>query len=888
LASGSQDVSAVYELLYNPNYTPSTSPSCHIEKLTVDGEPTFVLMKESSAEYYDVDPTTNAIWQLINGSRTVREIYTEAKSFDESLTEKDVRDVIISLAEEGTIESTEPEFQNKRIETPSPFELGINLLEDSSKSLAGLFKVTRRLIKKPELPVAIGIAILGFVLFWGSFVRIFSKPSLFNLAGSPALGFFFYQLIVLLPVYAVHELAHAAMCDYYGGKPRGIGTGLYYLAPFFYCDTSDAWRLPRRARIMISVAGPLSTVVISSFLVFWSYFVSPGYGRDVLQIGAFFGYYGTLLNFSPVIETDGYYILADVLNIPNLRDEAFGFVKRALKRLVRRPVHTVRQSARRRRIIAIYSLVTFAWLAFFGYTTLWLLYVYGTAAYLAVLGLGSVFLGLQAFNLATVGVNLATLGYFGLDLAGFVVMGAVASKNIRMKGVKLETIHDKRVSAFLPVPSFIGRYRASELVEKGRKLARNFSHSFSVTLEPPLCVAALKLGKVDQSLDAMREEMQRVERDFRSLHYDFIKGNPVSNVATPKKRMIAEGLVELASQFPPQERRRASLAVSEFLRKQDEAIAILLQSAFGTVWTLGVSPGDYKRIRREMFPSLIAEDLGLADLPSELEAFKKHIVLGTEAMAQLSSEIEEESREVYKSPELYQLTAFIEPMKSRLVFIGRTDKVEGAVVWIGGLFLYQAWTNYIGEVLADAALGLGSIGLAPSVSLTKREVAGLRDEELALLEEDLARVEGLTATVEEAMSKIESTFESAQNFHETLSSLVSDETFDIGLYRPILSANSKHLEGVRDRIGEFRAEFRKVSQRLVASAAAVREENSRRASSMSARTRGRVRRFLGRVASPNWAVGRPSRTPVFDAQVRLIFATLRPVYNVVMGSDIVL
>jgi len=844
-------------------------------------------MKESSAEYYDVDPATNAIWQLLDGKRTVREIFNEAKSFDETLTEKDVRDVIISLAEEGTIESTEPEVQKKRVETPSPFELDINLLEDSSKSLAGVFSVTRRLIKKPELPLAVGIAALGFALFSGSFVRIFSEPSIFRLAGSAALGFFFYQLLVLLPVYAVHELAHAAVCDFYGGKPRGIGTGLYYLAPFFYVDTSDAWRLPRRARIMISVAGPLSTVVISSFLVFWSYFVPPGYGKDVLQIGAFFGYYGTLLNFSPVIETDGYYILADVLNIPNLRDEAFGLVKRAFKRLLRMPVPTVRQSARRKRIIALYSLITFAWLVFFGYTTLWLLYVYGTAAYFAVLGLGSIVLGLQAFNLATVGVNLATLGYFGLDLAGFVVMGAVASKNIRMRGVKLETVHDKRVSAFLPVPSLIGRSRASELVEKGKKLARNYSHSFSVTLEPPLCVAALKLGKVNQSLDAMRGEMQRVEQDFRSLHYDFVESNPVSDLATQRKRMIAETLVQLATQFPPQERRRASLTVSGFLRKQNDAIAILLQSAFGTVWTLGVSPGDYKRIRREMFPSLVAEDLGLTDLPSELEAFKKRTVLGTEAMAHLSSEIEEESREVYKRPEVYQLTAFIEPMKSRLVFVGRTDKVEGAVVWIGGLFLYQAWTNYIGEVLGDAALGLSSIGQAPSVSLTKTQVGGLRDEELALLENDLTRFEVLTATVEEAMSKIESTFESALNFHETLTSLVSDETFDIGLYRPILNANSRHLEGVRDRIERFQAEFRKVSQRLAASTAEVRQEKSRRTSTR-ARAQSGLRRLVERVAPLNWFAGRPSRTSIYDAEVKLIFATFRLVYGVVMGSDIIL
>jgi hypothetical protein len=886
LAIASKDISAVYELLYNPNYTPRTSPNAHIEQMTVDGRPSHILMKEFNAEYYEVDDITNTIWGLVDGRRTIREIYDEAKRSDGSLTEKQVKDIIISLAEEGTIETTEPEIKQKRVEVVSAFQVDVQILKDISESLAGFFRVSRRLIKKQELPVAIGIAALGFALFFGTFLHIYADPAVLDIAGSAMLGFAFYTMIVLLPVYAVHELAHAAVCDYYGGKPREIGTGLYYLDAFFYCDTSDSWRLPRRARIMISAAGPLSTVVIASLLVFWSYFVPAGFGKSVLQISAFFGYYSTLANFSPVIETDGYYILADALNIYNLRDEAFSYIKRTFLTLLRRPVASVRQGLHRRRVILYYSIATIAWFAFFGYTTVWLLYVYGSSAYSALLGLSLSLLRVRAFNLAGVTVNIATLAYFAFFMSGYALAGAVYYQNIHMKGVKLETIHDKRVSAFLPIPSFIQRSRASELVEKAKKLAGKHSHSFSVTLEPPLCVAAMKLGKVDQSLDAMRGEMQEIEKSFRSLHREFLSRNLVTT--TTAKQAMMESLLNLADQFPSSERKAATTAVSQFLKREDDILGYLLQSAFGTVWTLELSPNDYKRIRRDMFPTLIAEDLGGADLSGELEQFKRHEVLGSDTIAQLASEVESESKGVYKAPEIYQITALLEPIKSRLVFVGRTDRVEGSVVWLGGLYLYQAWTSYMGEALEDSALGLKSLRLAHTASLTKTQSAKLRDKELELLEQDLERLGTLMQTVENAMPKIESTYESALNFHETLETLMSNEVFDIGLYNPILHANAMHLEGLKEKMEKFRSEFEKASRRIAANTAVVREEHSRRVSEASSTKKDQFEVFAAGVRSWGWVGGSRNHTSAFDAEVRFMFTTARLVYSITLGSDIIL
>ncbi|MGI0084781.1 MAG: PqqD family protein, partial [Nitrososphaerales archaeon] len=172
----SADVSAIYELLYNPKYAPERSPSARIELMTIEGESTFILTKEAG-EYFEVDETTNTIWNLMDGRKSVNQIYEETKKIDEKITEKDVRDAVVSLAQEGLIASTEPEIEEKRVEMVSAFQLDIRLVRDSSKALGGFFRITRKIIRKEELLIGVGIVVLGVILFGGNSLQILSNPS---------------------------------------------------------------------------------------------------------------------------------------------------------------------------------------------------------------------------------------------------------------------------------------------------------------------------------------------------------------------------------------------------------------------------------------------------------------------------------------------------------------------------------------------------------------------------------------------------------------------------------------------------------------------------------------------------------------------------------------
>ena len=151
------------------------------------------------------------------------------------------------------------------------------------------------------------------------------------------------------------------------------------------------------------------------------------------------------------------------------------------------------------------------------------------------------------------------------------------------------------------------------------------------------------------------------------------------------------------------------------------------------------------------------------------------------------------------------------------------------------------------------------------------------------------RMGKMAETVGEAISKVRSTCQSAMNFHQTLVSLVSDEAFDIGLYKPILSTNEARLDSMQGEIDSFQDEFEKVSGKLGRARDEVTEERSRRASGSVPSKRNLLRRLRSGVSSSVQTTDSQGRhSSAYETEVKLMFAVSRLVYGVVMASDIVL
>ena len=112
-----------------------------------------------------------------------------------------------------------------------------------------------------------------------------------------------------------HELGHASACKYFGVAHGGVGFGMYLNLPVFYTDVTQVWKLGRRQRMVVNVAGAYFQLIFLLPLIVLSLcFDWPVLRYFVIVINLNF-----LMTLNPFFKFDGYWILSDLIGVPNLR-----------------------------------------------------------------------------------------------------------------------------------------------------------------------------------------------------------------------------------------------------------------------------------------------------------------------------------------------------------------------------------------------------------------------------------------------------------------------------------------------------------------------------------------------------------------------------------------
>jgi multidrug resistance efflux pump len=160
-------------------------------------------------------------------------------------------------------------------------------------------------------------------------------------------------------VVSTHEMAHGLTCKHFGGEVHEIGFLLIYLQPALYCNVSDAWLFPEKwKRLCVGFAGPYFELFVWAIAVLaWRLTDGDTWIHDAALIVVTTSGIKTLLNFNPFIKLDGYYLLSDYLEIPNLRRKAFRYVGSSIQRLFGGDAPANELSARERRVFLSYGLV---------------------------------------------------------------------------------------------------------------------------------------------------------------------------------------------------------------------------------------------------------------------------------------------------------------------------------------------------------------------------------------------------------------------------------------------------------------------------------------------------------------------------------------------------
>lgn len=183
-----------------------------------------------------------------------------------------------------------------------------------------------RWIYTPQFVMAsVGLMLAALTLVisqWTTFsTRLPDFQSFFNWR---TIVYFWMSLAV---VKVIHEFGHGLTAKYYGGEVHEMGMLLLVLTPALYCDVTDSWLLPNKwHRIWISAAGIYVECFLASIATFIWFYTEPGLLNSLCLATMFICSVNTLLfNANPLLRYDGYYVMSDWLEIPNLRIKSTQF-----------------------------------------------------------------------------------------------------------------------------------------------------------------------------------------------------------------------------------------------------------------------------------------------------------------------------------------------------------------------------------------------------------------------------------------------------------------------------------------------------------------------------------------------------------------------------------
>ncbi len=246
---------------------------------------------------------------LVDGKSSIEMIHRAyTNQFKKEISLDDIHEIFYTkLGKYHIIKNNNHEY--KAIEKPDYLKLSFIILkkewiESITSSISTLFS------KKIFYPVLITSFILICLIGYSNYneiEHIFDKLNHFHLT---------FIFIISITTVFFHELGHAAACKYFGANHGGIGFGFYLLSPVMYADVSDIWKLKRKERIIVNLAGLYIQILIALFFGVIFLITNQLFFLTIMYM---LGLISVFVNINPFFRTDGYWVLSDLSGVSNLR-----------------------------------------------------------------------------------------------------------------------------------------------------------------------------------------------------------------------------------------------------------------------------------------------------------------------------------------------------------------------------------------------------------------------------------------------------------------------------------------------------------------------------------------------------------------------------------------
>jgi CRP-like cAMP-binding protein/Zn-dependent protease len=320
--------------------------------------------------HYRLEPEEVELVRLMDGSRTVKEIVVERFRGSGELDLDGVVELVRELQEGGFLAGGYVDAYGAVRRAMKPSVLArkagefVRTLSIDWSGADGLVRwLYQHGLRWFFNPVAVALGIVVGLAGVVAFVAVVSGGR-FTLSGQ-SLALEFLILFTLDYVLTfLHELGHALVIVHYGRRVKSAGFMIYFGSPAFYVEASDALMLDRGQRIVQAAAGPLAELMAAGVASFAVLLFPEAAMSPVLYKFAVLNYFVLFMNLVPLLELDGYWILSDAIQVPDLRPRSLAFIRHDL-------AHKLRVRERFSKVevgLALYGIVGVAFAAFSFYT----------------------------------------------------------------------------------------------------------------------------------------------------------------------------------------------------------------------------------------------------------------------------------------------------------------------------------------------------------------------------------------------------------------------------------------------------------------------------------------------------------------------------------------
>jgi putative peptide zinc metalloprotease protein len=288
---------------YYNTYVPKIQNNVDIHSI---GNNEYLVQQKEFGYNLKINELTYILLSLIDGKKNIEEIAFECKNIKKNITVDLIYNLITTtLVKYGVVYDENYVVERKKRER----HLFVSFIFINSY-LTDLISNILKYLFSPILfwCLFISTAIFNFYLII-KYLSIYKENSdtLFS-------GIFIYYIIIFFLLDIFHEFGHASAGRYFDIKSKGIGFGFYLFIPTFFSDMSNAWRLDVKKRILINIGGIYFDFIASSAFLIIFLFTNNIYYFIVSTMVII----SVLYNLNCLVRYDGYWILSDLLHIPNL------------------------------------------------------------------------------------------------------------------------------------------------------------------------------------------------------------------------------------------------------------------------------------------------------------------------------------------------------------------------------------------------------------------------------------------------------------------------------------------------------------------------------------------------------------------------------------------